>query len=128
MKKLLLSLGLVMALAGCSKTRHDAAKQYGRLTVIYGKQESFGIRYFWESPTEKTEAMSFEMLHQHFGVNVPGSDELKVIPRDYKVIARLMESGWSLVAVSSVGGYKEDAGSYKDAITHDPVTTYHFSK
>jgi hypothetical protein len=72
--------------------------------------------------------MSLEVLHQHFGLDVPGADELKVAPRDYKVVARLMESGWSLVAVNSVGGYKTDAGPYKDAITHDSVTTYHFSK
>ena len=128
MKRSLLGICLGMSLVACSGAKREATKQYARLTVIYGKPESFGVRYFWESPSEKTEAMNFVELHQHFGVAPPAADEPKVEPHDYKVITRLMESGWSLAAVNSIGAYKEDAGRYPDAISHFPVTTYHFSK
>ena len=72
--------------------------------------------------------MSREEAHKHFGVNLPVADELKVAPFDYNLIAHIVQSGWTIAAVNSTGGYKEDAGSYKDAISYAPMTTYHFFK
>ena len=128
MKKLLLSLCLLVSVTACSESKREPLHRYARLTVIYGKKDSFGVRYFWENPSEKSEAMSREAVHKHFGVNLPVADELKVEPFDYKLIDHIVQSGWSLVAVSSTGGYKEDAGSYKDAVIKSPMTTYHFSR
>jgi hypothetical protein len=96
--------------------------------VIYGKADAFGTRYFWETPSEKSDAMNREAVHEFFGVKIPVADELKVMPFDYKVIDHLVQSGWVLVAVSSTGGYKEDAGQYKDAVSNAPTTTYHFTQ
>ena len=128
MKTLLLSLCSLVCVTGCSETKKVTPRGYARLTVIYGKTDSFGLRYFWETPSEKSDAMSREAVHTHFGVTLPVADELKVEPFDYKLIAHIVQSGWSLVSVSSTGGYKEDAGSYKDAVSHAPMTTYHFSQ
>ena len=128
MNTLLLSLCILASFTGCSETKKAPLHKYARLTVIYGKADSFGVRYFWETPTEKTDAMNRESVHKYFGVELPVENELKVTPFDYKVIDHLIQSGWSLSAVSSTGGYKQDAGSYKDAISMDPMTTYHFSK
>jgi hypothetical protein len=72
--------------------------------------------------------MNREAVYIRFGVNLPVADELKVEPFDYKLIDHIVQSGWELVAVSSTGGHKEDAGSYKDAIIKSPMTTYHFSQ
>lgn len=128
MNRFLSGLCLAAFLTSCSKTAKNPEHRYARLTVIYGKTEPFGVRYFWETPSEKTEAMSIDEVYKFFGVARPESGELKVQPFDYKVIDHLVQSGWSLSAVSSTGAYKEDAGGYKDAITREPVTTYHFSK
>jgi hypothetical protein len=117
-----------MVFTGCSKTEQSLPHRYARLTVIYGKEDSFGTRYFWETYSEKTDAMNREEVHKYFGVELPMEDELKVTPFDYKVIDHLVQSGWNLVAVSSTGAYKGDAGKYKDAITFSPMTTYHFSR
>ena len=128
MNKLLLSLCFLIVCTSCSESKKDTPHRYARLTVIYGSTDSSEVRYFWEDPSEKSEAMSREAIHQHFGVDLPAAGELKVEPFDYKLIDQVIQSGWSLVAVSSTGRYKDDAASYKDAIIIHPKTTYHFSR